>query len=310
MKTLSPAYLAHIRQPTTTIAICCRITKKNDDVVLGTTHDRDIEVTQTNIGMDLGSPPFDLTGVYRSGAGVIGSDMRLSSDMSVSNMEVQGALRSQVSALWIPDLTVADIEAGLYDAARVTTFKVNYQDPDDFQDILSHGFLGEINRTAEGEYRAEIRGLTQALQQSIGRTAGDRCDVEEFGNARCKFDVAAATVSGTVASVTSRRAFTASLSLASPPPDNGYFNLGKLTMLTGENAGFTRQVRNDSVGNVLGAIDLLEEFPATIAIGDTFLLEPGCDRRYETCRDVHNNLINMRAPGIFTPLTDEIIRSP
>lgn len=307
MKTLSPAYLAHILQPVTTLAVCWRIVKKNGEVITGTDHDRNIVIETTNTGsLELDSPPLSLEGNYRAASGIAGSDIRSSADMSVDNMEVNGAIDVDLNI----DISVADIESGVLDNARVTTFRVNWQDPNDFQEIMRHGFLGEISRTSDRRYKTEVRGLTQILQQTIGRTCGDRCDVAEFGDHRCKFPVEAATVSGTVTAVTSRRRFDTTLDLNSPAPSSPYFRLGKLTWVTGENAGFVGQVKLDDVGNVLGNLEMWEPFPLDVEVGDTFSLAPGCDRRYETCRDVFDNLINMRAPGIFVPGMDSIIRAP
>lgn len=305
MKNYTPEYAAHLRSGSTTLAICWRIEKRNGDVILGTEHDRDIEITQTHIGGPASSD-FTLVGVYKASSGITGSDIKSGADMSVDNMEVTGALAPHEAII---DLSVDDIEAGLLDSARVTTFRVNWRDPNNFQEILRYGFLGEIVRTAEGGYRTEVRGIAQVLQQTIGRTCGDRCDAE-FGDARCKIDLSAITVSGTVTSVTNRRRFDASLATDSSTPGSTYFRLGKLTFTSGANQGFTRQVKIDNVGDVFGSLEMWEPFPRDIEIGDTFLLTPGCDHRYETCRDVHNNLINFRGPGIFTPGLDEIIRAP
>ncbi len=305
MRNYSTAYAAHIAGSKTTLALCWRITKTNGDVVLGTDHDRSIPITVTNIGVE---STLDLTGVYLAKSGITASSITSSNDMSVDNMEVKGAV-SRSPDLHI-DISVADIEAGLLDSAQVTTFRVNWANPDDFQDVLRYGYLGEVSRTDEGEYTSEVRGLVQVLQQTIGRTCGDRCDVAEFGDGRCKLDVPALTVDGTVDSVTSRKRFSTTLTLDSSAPDPGYFTLGKLTMTSGDNQTYVRQVKNDSVDGVLGEIELWEPFPVDLEPGDTFTLSPGCDRRYETCRDVHNNLINFRGPGYFTPGMDAIIRAP
>lgn len=307
MKVYSPAYAAHLRQPVTTLAVCWRIVKRNGDLIMGTDHDRNIPITVTSIGMDVGSsPPFSLLGTYQAAAGITASDIKGGTDMSVDNMEVQGALDPDLFV----DVSIADIEAGLLDTAEVTTFRVNWTDPDDFQDVLRHGTLGQIRWNSDREYRTELRGLTQRLQQTVGRTAGERCDVVEFGDSRCKFDIAAATVTGIITAVTSRRSFETDLDLDSPAPSSGYFNLGKITMTSGENQGYKRQVMNDSEGAVLGNIAVWEAFPLDLDVGDTFTLTPGCDRRYETCRDVHDNVINIRAPGLFMPGLGEIIRAP
>lgn len=276
MKNFSPAYAAHLRGPVTTLAICWRIVKKNGRLILGTTHDRDIPIDVTNIGVgDAGSPAFSLEGRYKASAGITGSDISSSSDMSVDNMEVKGAIQPDMFI----DITVADIEAGLLDSAQVTTFKVNWQDPDDFQEVLRHGSLGEISRTAEGEYRTEVRGLTQLLQQTIGRNCGDRCDVAVFGDSRCKFNVEALRITGVVTSVTGRREFVATL-------DDG--------------ASPVSQVH----------VRLWDAFPLDVDIGDQFSVLPECDRRWETCRFIYNNLINFRGPGLFSPGMDSILAAP
>jgi uncharacterized phage protein (TIGR02218 family) len=300
MKTFSANYLAHIQQSVTTLALCWRIEKTNGLLILGTNHDRDIIIA------DGDSPGNPLAGVYSAKAGITGSDIKSSSDMSVDNMEVRGALAPD---LFI-DITVADIESGVLDGAPVTTFQVNWQDPDDYQDIKRQGYLGDIARTSDGQYTTEVRGLTQVLQQTIGRTCGDRCDVAEFGDERCKVDLGPLTVTGVVTASFSHRRFDTTLSLDSPAPVSPYFRLGKLTWTTGDNAGFTGQVKLDNVGGVLGHLEMWENFYESVEIGDEFLLAPGCDRRMETCRDVYGNIVNMRAPGLFVPGMDSIIRAP
>lgn len=305
MKTLSANYAAHIAQPVTTLSVCWRIVKRNGAIIMGTDHDRDIRIDTTNIGMDLGSPAFDLSGTYKASSGITGSDVKATSDMSVDNMEVNGAIDTMITG----DITIADMESGLLDAAPVTTFKVNWADPNDFQDVLRHGYLGEFARTSDGMYTTEIRGLAQVLQQVVGRTAGDRCDVAEFGDARCKFPVAAHTVGGVVTSVIDRRRFSATLDADSPPATAGHYVLGKLTWVTGENAGFIGQVKDDTAP-VFGDLEVWEPFYNDIQVGDTFTLAPGCDRRMETCRDRFDNLVNMRAPALYCPGMDEIIKAP
>jgi len=297
MKVYSPAYLAHIQQPVTTLALCWRIEKTNGELVLGTTHDKDIHIN------DSGNP---LAGIYRARAGIAGSDVRSSSDMSVDNMEVRGAIAPD---LFI-DITVADIVSGVLDSAPVQTFQVNWQDPEDYQDIKRQGYLGDIQRNSDRQYTVEVRGLTQVLQQTIGRTCGDRCDVAEFGDERCKLDLGPITVTGEVTSVTSRRRFNTNLDIDSSTPGSPYFRLGKLTWLTGDNSNFNGQVKLDNVGGVLGNLDMWDNFYEMPSVGDTFTLTPGCDRRMETCRDVYDNLVNMRAPGLFVPGMDSIIRAP
>lgn len=310
MKSYSANYLSHISQPVTTLACCWRLVKTDGTLILGTDHDRDIEITSTNIGVDLGSPAFDLTGVYKAGAGVTASSIKGGDDMSVDNMEVDGALEgSQPEPNLFVDVSVDDIRAGLYDGARVTVFFVNWADPDDFQDVLRHGFFGQVDWNSDGYYKTEVRGLLQILQQQIGRTCGETCDVEEFGDARCKKDLSTVTVTGAVVSVTSNKQFVTTLDLGSPPQESGAFNLGRLTWTGGDNTGYSGQVKDDSIASALGSLLMYEEFPNDVQPGDEFVLVEGCNRQADRCKQL-GNFVNFRGPGIFNPGMDEIMRAP
>jgi uncharacterized phage protein (TIGR02218 family) len=55
---------------------------------------------------------------------------------------------------------------------------------------------------------------------------------------------------------------------------SGYFAQGWVTIQTGANAGLVRSVR----GFASGVIDLLYPLPAPCAPGDTFDIQPGCDK--------------------------------
>ena len=183
----------------TDLQVCWRVTRRDGIDILGTEYDRNITITTG-----------DYAGTYVAFAGITGSDVRSTSDLSVDNLEVRGALAEpelETGALQLLDLNAADIEAGLLDNAEVTTFLVNSTDPDLYQHVLRTGWLGNISRTAEGEYRTELRGLTQALSQGIVRTYGVGCDAE-LGDARCKVDMAPRTTTSEVITVTSRREFT------------------------------------------------------------------------------------------------------
>lgn len=307
MKTHSPAYAAHISQPVTTLAVCWRLVKTNGDVVLGTSHDRDIKITVTSVGVTLdSSDEFDLIGVYKASSGITASSVKGGDDMSVDNMEVEGALERPPNVF--VDVSLEDVKAGLYDGARVTVFMVNWQDPDDYQDILRHGFFGQIDWNSDGYYKTEVRGLLQILQQQIGRTCGETCDVEEFGDARCKLDLAPLTVTGTVLSVTSNRQFSTSLDLTSSV-DDGVFKLGKLVWQTGANVGFSGQVKDDVASSASDDLEMYEEFPNDVQVGDTFTLTEGCNRTAFRCKQL-GNFVNFRGPGIFNPGMDEIMRAP
>ena len=158
----------------TSLQVCWVVTRRDGVEIRGTEWDRDLTITTG-----------DYAGTFLARAGITGSDIRSTSDLSVDNLEVIGALAaplttdsSSASSLFLLDVTAADIEAGLLDNAEAVTFLVNSNDPDLFQRVLRAGWLGNSQRTAEGQYKIELRGLTQALSQGIVRTYGVGCDAE------------------------------------------------------------------------------------------------------------------------------------
>lgn len=297
MKTLTPTFAAHIREPVTTLAVCWRIEKNNGELVLGTQHDRDITITTSQ------HPLIDLTGVYRAQAAITGSDVRSGSDSSVDNMEVEGATEPRDGV--VIDLTVYDIEAGTLDNAPVTVFLANWNAPDSGQAILRRGRLGALSRDSDGRYRTEVRGLSQLLSQHVGWIYSETCNVVRFGDSRCQYDVDSIRIEAPVTSVTSNKQF----AIAEPgsPPPAGYPLGGEVTFLSGDNTGFIREVKTTTVAGGSLTVELYEEFPADVEVGDQLQLTPGCDRRWSTCR-LYNNLVNFRGWGVYIPGTMALMR--
>jgi len=179
MLTLNAALEAHLQSDTPTLTVCWAIMRRDGTTLRGTAHDRDIVITSGAYA-----------GTYRASTAITASDINSASDGSVQNMEVEGAI-TRVDAE-IPDITAEDIEGGLYDQAEAVLLLVNWASPDDGQKILVRGTLGEFYVDSDGRYRTEVRGLTQAHSQQIGRTYSERCDVKVFGDSRCSQSAASA----------------------------------------------------------------------------------------------------------------------
>lgn len=295
MKTFSAAYQAHLQREFTTLALCWRVEKRNGGLISGTAHDCDLVIESG-----------DRAGTYGSDVGIMGSGYSHTDDLSVSNMEVEGAVAEDGQL----DVSVEDIESGNLDHATVEVFIVNWQDPGEFQEIVGRGYLGEITRSNLGDYSTEIRTLVQLLSQVFVQTMSTRCQVREFGDVQCGFNLTAVTAPATVTAVTSLKQITLDIDYPSPTPEPGYYQGGKLVGLTGANAGFTREVKFDDVGDVQGVIALWDELPAEAEVGDTFSISPGCNRLYSTCKDMHDNLINFRGWAIFAPGVGELVKGP
>lgn len=281
MKTFPPGYLSHVLSECTTLAACWRVIRRDGVELLGTEADADVEITTG-----------DYAGLYLARTPITASDIRSTADMAVDNMEASGMLQDSDLSL---DLNAADIEAGLLDDADVTTFVCNYLAPDVHQDVIRTGYIGNVSRTAEGAWRSEIRGLTQALSQGIVRTYSVGCDAE-LGDARCKVAMGPHTFAGSVTSVVvPRREFAVSFSGGAPAA--GRLVAGKLTFTSGANDGYAKEVREDTPN-----IRVFDKFPRTVAVGDTFSVTAGCLKRLlEDCLGVYDNVLNYRGHGVFVP---------
>jgi uncharacterized phage protein (TIGR02218 family) len=276
MRTLPAGWASQLASGATELAVCYRL-ERRDAVVFGATnHDRDL-----TIDGDL----------YRAGAGHTPSAVESRADLSVSNMELAGVLDSE-------GLTAADLMAGLYDGAALRVFLVRWSDPDGGVLELGRGTLGEVKRLGLA-FSVEVRGLTQALQATVGEVLTPTCRAD-LGDARCTVDLGALSVSGTLTDASGR----ASATDTARAEADDYWTGGLLSMTSGANAGYAREVASSTAAGVL---EVFEPFPHPLAAGDDYSLSPGCDKRLATCIARYDNAVNFRGePGI--PGTDELMR--
>jgi hypothetical protein len=82
MLELTTALAAHFLEEVTTLAVCWRIERTDDLLILGTQHDRSITVVD-----DLGG---DYAGTYLAQAGITGSDIRRHVERCVGVAELVG----------------------------------------------------------------------------------------------------------------------------------------------------------------------------------------------------------------------------
>ena len=225
---------------------------------------------------------------YLAASGMTASSIETSGALNVDNLEVEGMLVS-------PSITEQELIAGRWDHAAIEIFLFNWRDPAAGEIILRTGRLGELS--ADGKhFRAEIRGLTQQLQQSIGDVYQPACRAD-FGDDKCKFNKATVTTTTTVQTVTTNGLTITSAALTQPAD---YFGAGELTWTTGANVGLKGEVKSSLVGSIT-----LQIPPAYMpAIGDGFSVVAGCRKRaIEDCQTKFNNLLNFRGepdlPGLY-----------
>jgi uncharacterized phage protein (TIGR02218 family) len=275
VKTVSGSLLAHMAAGTTTLAWCWKVTRTDGEIFGFTSVDRNLI--------------FDGQ-LYMAATGFTPSAIEGQIDLAVPNLELVGLLDSE-------SITEADLIAGKWDGASVEIFQVNYADLTQGKMDLRVGTIGNVSSGSTG-FRAEGRGLAQALQQPVGEVYAPACSAN-LGDARCQVDLGPLTETGAVTTATSRRAFSDS----SRAEAADYWGAGVVEWLTGANAGLRMEVASFTGG----AFELHLAMPYTIAVGDTYSVVPGCrKRRTEDCGTKFSNVVNFRGfPDV--PLNDKII---
>ena len=265
---LSAELQAHLASGITTVCRCWAVVRR-DGVVFGFT-DHDLTLSFEGI-------------TFKADTGLTAKALQQTSGLAVDNTEALGAL-SDVS------ITEEDIAAGRFDGAEVRAWLVNWADLD--QRLLQfRGTIGELQRSG-GAFQAELRGLTEALNQPQGRIYQKPCTAV-LGDTDCRFDFA---VPGYVAelpveAVEEARIFRfADLSGF----DLRWFEYGRFVVLSGAAQGLVGLVKNDRLSDAGREIELWEGIRAKIATGDMVRIEAGCDKRTTTCRLKFHNFLNYR----------------
>lgn len=190
-----------------------------------------------------------------------------------------------------PEITLANIQAGIFDRARVYVFVTDWANPVEDDEEIMQGIFGKV-RIEDNHYRTEVMQLIDLLNTTVGDSFSALCSLvfggQEFGG--CKVDVDALEVTGTLTSVTSGFLFADS----SRAEADDYFGAGTLWFTTGANTGVAAQRVKDFT-NAGGVLEMNEPFPYAPAVGDAYVLRPGCRKRLEDCRDKWDNVPRRRA---------------
>lgn len=268
MKLIPAALAAHLATGTTTLAWCWRITRRDGRRLGFTDHDRDLAFEGT---------------VFESSAGFTASELHESVGMGVDNVALDGALSSE-------HLTEKDLAAGLYDAAVIEVWRVNWEAIEQ-RVLMKKGTLGEVSRTTAG-FTAEVRGLSAQLQKPTGRLFQYTCDAD-LGDSRCRVVLDARYVAeGQIARIDGR----SSLVVAGlPAAESQWFARGVFDVTSGAAAGFRAEVRSDAtLADGTRMIGLWQPIAADLSVGQRVRLTAGCDRLPATCAAKFANIKNFR----------------
>ncbi len=276
MRNITPALQAHFGLETTSIATIWKLTRR-DGVVLGFT---DAVADLTLEGAD-----------YLAATGFTPSDVALKGDFSVSNLELDGVLDAA-------SISEGDLLAGKYDYAEVLISLVNYMDLSQGSLVIKRGWLGEVS-FQRNQFVAEVRGLSQKLQQNFGEVFSPGCRAN-LGDARCKVALAGFSFSGVVSSVVSQQIF----KCAALTQSAGYFSGGQVNWSSGANVGLQMEVKDF----LNGQLSLVLPMPHNVQIGDGFTVIAGCDKAFSTCLSKFNNGVNFRGEP-HVPGMDAILQT-
>lgn len=280
---VSEALQAHLARGVTTLCRCWAIRRKDGETFGFTDHDRALS--------------FEGVG-FKADSGLSAAALEQSTGLSVDNSEALGALSDAA-------VREEDIEAGRFDGAEVLSWLVNWAEPEQ-RWLQFRGSIGELRRGG-GAFHAELRGLTDVLNQPLGRVYQKPCTAV-LGDARCNFDLSTPGYSAdlVVEEMEKARLFRwPSLDGFEP----GWFQRGRIDVLDGSAKGLWALIKSDRIVDGRREIELWEPIRGGIRPGDAVRLGAGCDKRMETCRLKFNNLLNFQGfPDL--PREDWVIATP
>lgn len=222
--------------------------------------------------------------LFRPDRGMSARSLVQAVGLSVDNSEAEGALSDDA-------ISETDLRAGRWDGAGVRLWEVDWRDVTRRR-LLFRGRLGEIVRSS-GVFRAELRGLSDALAGSDGRVFQRGCSAR-LGDRECRVRLSAP-------------GFSVELELAEAVEGGvfrfaggadfagGWFGHGEIEVMNGDAAGLRGAIRRDVVlpggGRQVG---LWSSLPVAPRPGDRIRLVAGCDKSAATCRAKFANFINFR----------------
>lgn len=262
------ALFAHLRGHVSQVCQCWAITRR-DGVTFGFT-DHDMPIRFDGI-------------TFMADSGMSAKALAASTGLSVNNTEALGLLQSDV-------IDAQDIVAGRYDGATVSNWLVQWNKPQNRQ-LRFSGTIGEIAREA-GQFQAELRGITDGLNQPQGRSYLRSCSAV-LGDEACGLNLNDPTfrVEADVAAVHENRTFR----IVASGFNARWFEQGKLTVLGGAAQDLTGAIKHDvQMTGTIREVTLWHPLRANVEVGDTIRLDAGCDKRAETCREKFSNFINFQ----------------
>ena len=262
---ISTEFQRHLASGLTTLARCWRVERKDGRVFGFTDHDGDLAFEDTEFLADSGLTAFAL----EQGTG-----------LGVDNTETLGALSAEA-------ISEADISLGFFDGAEVKCWLVNWAEPSQRM-VLFAGHIGEITRSG-GRFQAEVRGLSEPLNQPKGRAYQKACG-SILGDGHCQVDLERPEYTA-VFSVHYRIENSAFQLAGADGFEDGWFTHG---LLLHEASGVRGVIKEDRKTDAGRDVTLWTPLLGEVENGDDVRLIAGCDGQFATCRFKFSNYLNFR----------------
>jgi len=220
--------------------------------------------------------------VFKASSGMTARVLQQTTGLSVDNSEALGALSDA-------SVTEGDLLAGRFDGAEVRSWLVNWADVAQRVEQF-RGSFGEITRVA-GQFRAELRGQTEALNKPKGRVYHRGCSAI-LGDAACGFDLERPEFSSVAEVEQTAGVVLRFAGLTSYAP--GWFQRGRLVVQSGAATGLVGVIKADKQDGSQRVIELWAGLGVGLAVGDVVRLEAGCDKTAATCQVKFDNFLNFR----------------
>lgn len=200
-------------------------------------------------------------------------------------------------------ITEAALMGKSWDRARLTIQAI------DFTNLVAapvrtwRGILARAELLQGQLGRCEFFSLPYLLTQPIGDLYSPTCRVQEHGDAQCGRDVTAETFTGLVTAVTDGANFTVDIEQA----EENYFQFGPCRFLDGLNLGADKlEIKSSTPDDTSTVLEIVQDFPFTVAIGDEVEIIRGCNREWATCQARGNAARFRGEPNI--PGVDKLLK--